>query len=148
MTEATSKGLIKGLLSKAWAKAKAAYEKAKAKAKSVVGKARAKVARPKKSEVESKERKRIAIKTGRSVSQVRAIEKGERPGRNLQGALKSMKAGRPVRAPRKISKPTPAKKAPAPTPRRIAKPAKVEAPALSPVQKFEARLGALYDNDR
>ncbi len=91
-TDTTSRGVIKGLLQKAWDKVK--------------GKARSE--RGTKADVEAKERKRIAEKTGRSVKQVKDIEKGKRPGKNLFEPLKRLKRGRkaedPPKEPKKITR--------------------------------------------
>lgn len=92
----TSKSLIKGLLSKAWEKVKDIPRKV----------------RGTKADVEAKERKRIAEKLDRSEKQVREIEKGKRPGRNLFESLKRLKRGRKAEPPPK-EKP---KKEPEPPP--------------------------------
>lgn len=90
--ETTSKGVIRDLMARAW-------EKAKEKAKGLASKFR-----PKKADVEAKERKKIAEKTGRSAKQIADIEKGKRPGRNLLDSLKGLKRGRKVKPPEKEPK--------------------------------------------
>lgn len=94
--EPTSKGIIKDLLSKAWQKAKDLPRKL----------------RGTKADVEAKERKRIAEKTGRSSKQIRDIEQGKRPGRNLFEPLKKLKRGRKPEAPPKEEKKVKARKKP------------------------------------
>jgi hypothetical protein len=86
--EQTSRGVIKDLLAKAW-------EKAKGKPRSERGT---------KAEVEAREVKRLAEKTGRSAKQIRDIESGKRPGKNLLDPLKQIKRGRKVVAPPKEPK--------------------------------------------
>lgn len=112
--EAGSKGVIKSLLSRAWEKVKDLPRRI----------------RGTKADVEAKERKKIAEKTGRDPKQIRDIEKGKRPGRNLLDSLKAMKAGRKVEAPPK-AKPTPEPKA------------KPEPVIVSPIDKASGQLAAL-----
>src|SRR5262249_37321088 len=107
--ETTAKSVIKDLLAKAWDKVK--------------GKPRSE--RGTKAEVQAREVKRIAEKAGRSAKQIRDIEKGKRPGKNLLEPLKRLKAGRKVAAPPKEPKKI----------TRKAKPAKPAKPAKKPPEK-------------
>lgn len=124
--EQTSKGLIKDILSKAWEKAKELPRKL----------------RGTKANVEERARERIAEKTGRSKKQIKDIEKGKRPGKNLLDSLKQMKRGRKVTAPPKEEKKAKARKKL--TPEEIAAKAKAEAEAKAKAE-LEAKRRELQD---
>lgn len=110
----TSKGVIRDLLARAWAKVK--------------GKPRSE--RGTKADVEAKERKRIAEKTGRSEKQIKDIEKGKRPGKNLFEPLRRMKRGQKAEAPPKDEKKITRKK-----PEKPEKPPEEKPPEKAPRPK-------------
>ncbi len=104
--ETTSKSIIRDLVTKEWAKVK--------------GQPRSK--RGTKADVEARVIKRIAEKTGRNPKQIRDIEKGKRPGKNLFEPLKAIKRGRKVAAPPKEPKKITRRAKPKPPPQPPAAP--------------------------